>query len=194
MAEVDAIEQTVRTRLRSLRTTLGLSLDQLAARANLSASTISGVETGKRSISLDILVALATALQIDLDSLLDVSADDDVVIRPTPSTSAGRTTWILNRPTGSTIAVKQRLEPTRRAPEPQVHPGHDWLFVLEGRARLIPGDRRITVEAGEAAEFATMTPHAVAAIDGPTELIMIFDRDGQRAHVHRNAQGGGPIR
>jgi hypothetical protein len=30
-----------------------------------------------------------------------------------------------------------------------------------------------------------MTPHAIQAIDGPAELIMIVDRDGQRAHVHR---------
>ena len=37
-----------------------------------------------------------------------------------------------------------------------------------------------------AAEFATMTPHAIEALDGPAELIMIFDRDGQRAHVHRD--------
>jgi hypothetical protein len=44
--------------------------------------------------------------------------------------------------------------------------------------------REILVEPGEAAEFGTMTPHAFAAVDGPAELIMIFDRDGQRAHVH----------
>ena len=42
---------------------------------------------------------------------------------------------------------------------------------------------------GEAAEFATMTPHALATVDGPAELVMIFDRDGQRAHVHREADG-----
>jgi DNA-binding XRE family transcriptional regulator/quercetin dioxygenase-like cupin family protein len=184
MAEPDEIERVVRTRLRSLRTTLGLSLDELADRANLSPSTISRVETGKRTISLDILLPLAAALQVDLDALLDVRRDDDVVIRPTPSTSGKRTTWMLNRPTGSTVAVKMRLEPTRRRPEPRVHPGRDWFFVLEGRVRLSLGDREIEVESGEAAEFDTMTPHAFAAIDGPAELIMIFDRDGQHAHVH----------
>ena len=178
------IEQTVRTRLRSLRTTLGLSLDELAERANLSPSTISRVETGKRTISLDILLPLAAALQVDLDALLDVRSNDDVVIRPTPSTAGKRTTWMLSRPTGSTIAVKMRLEPTRRKTEQRVHPGHDWFFVTEGRVRLSLADRDVIVEAGEAAEFATMTPHALAAIDGPAELIMIFDRDGQRAHVH----------
>ena len=185
----DKVEQTVRTRLRSLRTTLGLSLDEVAERANLSASTVSRVETGKRTISLDILLPLAGALQVDLDALLDLRSDDDVVIRPTPSTSGTRTTWMLSRPTGRTIAVKMRFQPTRRKTTQRVHPGHDWFFVTEGRVRLSLGDRDIVVTAGEAAEFATMTPHAFAAIEGPAELIMIFDRDGQRAHIHHETDG-----
>ena len=82
MATLDEIEHVVRTRLRSLRNTLGLSLDELAARTSLSPSTISRVETGKRTISLDVLLPLAAALQVDLDALLDVRNDDDVVIRP----------------------------------------------------------------------------------------------------------------
>jgi transcriptional regulator with XRE-family HTH domain len=188
MAEANEIEQVVRTRLRSLRNTLGLSLDELAARANLSPSTISRVETGKRTISLDILLPLAAALQVSLDALLEVQGDDDVVIRPTPSTAGKRTTWMLNRPTGGTIAVKMRLQPTRSRPEPRVHPGRDWFYVLEGRVRLSLGDRAVTVETGEAAEFDTMTPHAFTALDGPAELIMIFDRDGQHAHVHRDTE------
>ena len=167
MAELNEIEQVVRTRLRSLRNTLGLSLDELAARTNLSPSTISRVETGKRTISLDVLLPLASALQVDLDSLLDVRSDDDVVIRPVPSSSGERTTWMLSRPTGNTIAVKIRLEPTDRTPEQRVHPGHDWFFVIEGRVRLLLGEREIIVETGEAAEFATMTPHAFAASRRP---------------------------
>lgn len=184
MSELGEIEQVVRTRLRSLRQTLGLSLDELAARANLSPSTISRVETGKRTISLDVLLPLAKALHVDLDELLDVAGDDDVVIRPVATKEGNRTTWMLTRPTGRTIAMKMRLVPSRRRPEQRVHPGHDWMFVLQGRVLLHLGDREIVVEAGEAAEFATMTPHATSALDGPAELLMIFDRDGHRAHVH----------
>ena len=183
MTELREIEQVVRTRLRSLRNTLGLSLDELAARTNLSPSTISRVETGKRTIGLDILIPLAKALQVDLDTLLEVRSDDDVVIRPTPAGSAEHTTWMLSRPTSHIGEIRMRLQPTRRPTEPRVHPGHDWFFVIEGRVLLTLGEREIAVEAGEAAEFSTMTPHALAAADGPTELIMIFDRDGQRAHV-----------
>src|SRR4051794_23986123 len=177
MAEPNEIEQVVRTRLRSLRTTMGLSLDELAARASLSPSTISRIETGKRTISLDVLLPLAGALQVDLDSLLDVRSDDDVVIRPSPSSSGGRTSWLLSRPTGNTMAIKIRLEPSARTPEPRVHPGHDWFFVIEGRVRLRLGEREVIVDTGEAAEFATMTPHSFAAIDDPAELIMMFDRE-----------------
>jgi quercetin dioxygenase-like cupin family protein/DNA-binding XRE family transcriptional regulator len=186
MTDLSDVEQVVRTRLRSLRTTLGLSLDELAARTNLSPSTISRVETGKRSISLDVLLPLASGLQIGLDTLLDVSTDDDVVIRPTPSQNGGRTTWMLTRPGGSKSAVKMRLEPGHQQAKQRVHPGHDWLFVLSGRVLLLLGEREITVNTGEAAEFATMTPHAFSAIDQPAELLMIFDRDGQHAHVHRS--------
>ena len=184
MAELNEIEHVVRTRLRSLRTTLGLSLEELGERSNLSASTISRIETGKRTISLDVLLPLAGALQVGLDALLDVTADDDVVIRPAPNRSGGRTTWMLGRATGNTIAIKVRLEPSDAKPEQRVHPGHDWFFVIEGRIRLWLGDREVVVETGEAAEFATMTPHSFAAFDGPAELIMIFDRDGHRAHIH----------
>lgn len=186
MAELADIEHVVRTRLRSLRTTLGLSLDELGARTHLSPSTISRVETGKRTISLDVLLPLAAGLQVGLDALLDVSSDDDVVIRPTPSRFGARTTWNLSRPGSSQIAIKMLLEPTSGPIEQRVHPGHDWLFVLSGRVRLLLGDREILVDSGEAAEFATMTPHAFAALDEPAELLMIFDRDGQHAHVHRS--------
>jgi transcriptional regulator with XRE-family HTH domain len=179
------IDNLVRIRLRSLRQALGWSLDAVAERSHLSPSTISRVETGKRTISLDVLLPLARALQIDLDSLLEGDTDDaDVVIRPVPTNRPGMTTWPLSRPTGSTASFKIRLDPTKHPSESRVHPGHDWFYVLDGRIRLTLGERAIVVETGEAAEFSTMTPHAIDAVDGPAELVMVFDRDGQRAHLH----------
>ncbi|WP_018155478.1 helix-turn-helix domain-containing protein [Demetria terragena] len=178
------IESVVRTRLRSLRKSQGLSLDDLAERSHLSPSTISRIETGKRSISLDVLLPLARALRTDVETLLEDDVDGDVIIRPTPSQDGDRTTWMLTKATGNIVALKVRLEPVAVVPEQRVHPGHDWFFVLEGRVRLLLGDRQLTVEAGEAAEFATMTPHAFAALGGPAEVIMIFDRDGHQVHRH----------
>lgn len=176
------IEQTVRTRLRGLRTAQSLSLDDLAERSHLSPSTISRIETGKRAISLDVLLPLARALRTDVETLLAEDVDEDVVIRPEPNRQDGRTTWVLSKATGATTALKMRLEPVARAPQQRVHPGHDWFFVLEGRVQLALGERVVVVEAGEAAEFETMTPHALSAVDAPAEVIMLFDREGHRAH------------
>jgi len=185
MDAIADVERLARSRLRSVRTALGYSLDQLAKRTNLSASTISRVETGKRTLSLDVLVPLASALQISLDALFEAPGDDDVIIRPVQHRAGSRTTWPLSRVDGRTMAMKVRLEPETTMPRQRVHPGYDWLLVLDGRVRLWLGDRLIDVENGEAAEFSTMTPHALGALDGPAELIMIFDREGQRAHVHQ---------
>ena len=184
MNDVTAIEDLARSRLRSLRSTLGYTLEELAGRTGLNPSTISRVETGRRALSLDVLVPLAKALQVSLDVLFESPGDEDVVIRPAPHTMGARTTWPLSRPGGRTLAVKMRLEPSADRPGQRVHPGHDWFVVLEGRVRLWLGDREIDVGTGEAAEFSSMTPHAFGAVDAPAELIMIFDREGQRAHVH----------
>jgi transcriptional regulator with XRE-family HTH domain len=178
------VEALARSRLRSLRSTLGYSLEELGERTNLSPSTISRIETGKRTLSIDVLVPLASALQVSLDVLFEAPTDEDVVIRPVAHSSGTRTTWPLSRPDGRTVAVKMRLEPTDDRPAQRVHPGHDWFVVLEGRVRLWLGEREVEVGTGEAAEFATMVPHALSALGGPAELIMIFDREGQRAHVH----------
>lgn len=177
------VETLVRTRLRAIRTSAGWSLDEVAKRANLSASTVSRVETGHRTLGLDVLLPLAQALAVRLDDLLDTSTSDDVVIRPRPATWESGTVWQLTRPTSPFGAVKMRLEPVAAMPDQKVHPGHDWMFVLEGRVTLWLGDRRIEVEAGEAAEFATMTPHAVTALGGPAEVLMVFDPHGRAAHA-----------
>lgn len=183
------IESVVRARLRGLRLSLGWSLDDLAHRTHVSASTISRLENGKRTLSLDLLQPLCVALQIDLATLLDVTSDDDdVVIRPVASSAPGLTSWPLTRNHGpnGVVAAKFRIE-TRpediALDERRVHPGHDWFFVLSGTVLLLLGDRRIEVRTGEAAEFSTMTPHAFVALDGPAELLTIFDRDGQHAHL-----------
>jgi hypothetical protein len=56
---------------------------------------------------------------------------------------------------------------------------------LSGTIVLLLGERTILVEAGQAAEFSTMIPHAFGAHDGPAEILGIFDHDGQRTHLRQ---------
>ncbi|UQX86846.1 XRE family transcriptional regulator [Jatrophihabitans telluris] len=181
-ADLDAV---IRARIRSLRSARGWSLDALAARCHLSPSTLSRIETGHRRISLDQLVPIARALGSTLDQLVESADDEDVVIRPRRDRAHGATTWLLSREDtaqGLTVA-KMRITSRTRRRELRVHPGRDWFTVLSGTARLQLGARTILVEQGQAAQFSTMTPHAITAHGGPVEILTILDRNGQHAHL-----------
>jgi transcriptional regulator with XRE-family HTH domain len=180
--EVDAL---VRKRIKGLRAAMGWSLDELAARCYLSPSTLSRIETGHRRISLDQLTAIARALGTTLDQLVETPSHDDVVIRPRSDAARGVTMWTLSSEPGKTVAKMRITRPAPAKPaDLKAHPGWDWLTVLSGTLVLLLGDRRILVEAGQAAEFSTMIPHAFGAHGGPAEIIGIFDHDGHRTHLH----------
>jgi hypothetical protein len=73
----------------------------------------------------------------------------------------------------------------RRPPDPlPTHEGHDWIYVIDGRLRLLLGEQDLTIEAGEAVEFSTWTPHWFGAVDGPVELILLLGPHGERVHLH----------
>ena len=188
MTQDDDLDGLVRQRIRGLRSALGWSLEELAARCYLRPSTLSRIETGHRRISLDQLSSIARALGTTLDQLVESVSDDDVVIRPQHDAARGVTTWMLSRepgPHGMTVAKMRvtRPAPQRGTDELKVHPGQDWFTVLSGTLVLLLGERTILVEAGEAAEFSTMIPHAFGAQGAPAEILGIFDHAGQRTHL-----------
>lgn len=188
MTQDGELDRLVRMRIRGLREAQGWSLDDLAARCYLSPSTLSRIETGHRRIALDQLAPIARALGTTLDQLVESASDDDVVIRPHRDEGRGVTTWLLageSGPHGVSVAKMRITRPVPDGDQDQfrVHPGRDWFTVLSGTIVLLLGDRTIVVEAGQAAEFSTMVPHAFGARGGPAEVLCIFDHDGQRTHL-----------
>lgn len=178
-------ESIVRHRIRGLRLARGWTLDTLAARCHVSASTLSRIETGRQRLALEQLVAIAKALGTSLDQLVEPEGNDDVVIRPEPEVMGGTTFWLLSRERdrrGVTIA-KMRITEERTLEGPQIHPGYEWFTVLTGVVRLQLGTRTIFVYPGQAVEFSTMVPHLLEAHQGPAELLTIFDQDGEQAHL-----------
>ena len=186
----EAIDVRVRRRLRELRAERGLTLQQVAERANLDVSTLSRLEAGKRRLALDHVASLAAALGVSADELIGVPPPQDPRVRGKPRKVDGMTLWPLtHRGSASGLqAYKVHISARRRSPpkpeELPVHEGHDWLYVLDGRLRLILGAESLTIEPGEAVEFTTWTPHWFGAIDGPVELIMIAGPQGERVHLH----------
>lgn len=188
MQHENSLEDTARRRLRSLRQSRGWTIEELARRSNVGASTISRLETGQRRLAIDLLVVLARTLDTSVDALLVADDDTDVVIRPQRDEANGATFWMLtpqHDPSGRIVA-KMRTPARKTPPEQRVHPGHDWFYVLDGTVRLRLGDREVLVETGQAASFDTMTPHSISGHGKAAELLTILDHHGERAHLNHN--------
>ncbi|OBK72913.1 helix-turn-helix domain-containing protein [Mycobacterium sp. 1274761.0] len=187
-AAEDDVDLRVRRRLRELRVGRGLTLEDVARSAGIDVSTLSRLESGKRRLALDHLPRLAEALAVSTDELLRAPEPADPRVRGSSHTHDDITYWPLTRhaAAGGLQAYKVRIAAKRRKPPPDlpVHEGQDWTYVLSGRMRLILGERDFVIEAGEAVEFSTWTPHWFGAVDGPVEAIVIFGVHGERLHLH----------
>lgn len=175
--------EQVGARLRGARQQRGLTLEELALAAGMSASTLSRLESGKRQASLELLLPLTRRLGIRLDDLVPQEQADPRVRRP----EVRRDGLIIAplAPEGSPILTyKITYPPSAEPPALRTHDGYEWLYVLAGRLRLRLGDQDLTLSRGEAAEFDTRTPHAMSAAGGrPAQVISIFNEAGARMHT-----------
>lgn len=174
----------VGARLRAARRARGWTLDELATLADMSASTLSRLESGKRQASLELLVPLTSRLGIRIDDLVKTEAVDPRVKRPV----IRRDGMIIAplAPESSQIHTYKITFPAASvSPALRVHDGYEWFYVLSGKLRLRLGEQDLVFGRGEAAEFDTSTPHAISAAGGkPAQVLSIFNDDGARMHTH----------
>ena len=185
----DDLQETLATvgpRLSALRHERSLTLSDLAAGTGVSVSTLSRLESGERRPTLELLLPLAKAYGVTLDELVDAPPTGDPRVHLRPVTRGGLTMLPLTRRAGGIQAYKLVLPAgsRRRQPEPQTHEGYEWLYVLNGRLRVVLGEHDLVLAPGEAAEFDTRTPHWFgAADDEPVEFLSLFGKQGERAHL-----------
>ncbi|REE96681.1 helix-turn-helix domain-containing protein [Thermomonospora umbrina] len=191
--KTDDVLEAVGPRLRALRRDRGITLADLAAMIGVSESTLSRLESGQRRATLELLLPLARAYDVPLDDLVGAPRTGDPRIHLKPIRRFGMTFVPLSRRPGGTHAFKMIIpaRPEPLEPTPQTHEGFEWLYVLNGRLRLVLGERDLTLPAGEAAEFDTSVPHWLGSADGGVvELLILFGLQGVRTHVRRSSHGG----
>lgn len=174
-------------RLKQLRQRRDITLADLAEETGISISTLSRLEAGLRRPTLEQLLPLARAHGVTLDELVDAppTGDPRVNLRPI-AVGDGSTILPLTRRPGGIQAYKFVLPKGAYDAEPDLrtHDGFDWVFVLNGRLRLVLGEHDLVLDPGEAAEFDTRTPHWFGATGaGPVEFLSLIGRQGERTHV-----------
>lgn len=180
-------------RLRALRQRRETTLADLSAQTGISVSTLSRLESGTRKPTLELLLPLAGAHGVTLDELVDAPPTGDPRIHLRPVTRHGMTMLPLTRRAGGIQAYKLVIEAGRRSrdPDPRTHEGYEWLYVLNGRLRLVLAEHDVVLAPGEAAEFDTRVPHWFGAADAePVEFLSLFGRQGERAHLRARPATG----
>ena len=187
--DFEDVLHAVGPRLRTLRQQRGTTLAELAEETGISVSTLSRLEAGQRRPTLELLLPLARAHQVPLDELVDAPPTGDPRVQLRSFERNGATYLPLTRRPGGLQAYKIVFPPhfPGREPTPEdqrVHEGYDWIYVLQGRLRLVLGEHDFVLESGEVAEFDTRTPHWMGNPSAqPTEVIGLFGPQGERLHV-----------
>jgi transcriptional regulator with XRE-family HTH domain len=186
MEELDNALAAVGPRLRTLRQKKETTLADLSSTTGISVSTLSRLESGTRRPTLELLLPLAKAHGVTLDELVDAPPTGDPRVHLKPIKAHGMTMMPLSQRAGGIQAYKMVIPPRARRsrPEPKTHEGYEWVYVLDGRLRLVLGEHDLVLAPGEAAEFDTRVPHWFGAADtGPVEFLSLFGKQGERAHV-----------
>jgi transcriptional regulator with XRE-family HTH domain len=186
VTDLDEALTAVGHRLRALRRERELTLVDISAVAGISVSTLSRLESGARRPTLELLLPLARAYRVTLDELVDAPPTGDPRIHLRPIRRKGMTMLALTRRAGGIQAYKIVIPGVsrRKRPDPQTHEGYEWLYVLNGRLRLVLGEQDLVLAPGEAAEFDTRVPHWFGAPGPePVEFLSLFGRQGERAHL-----------
>ena len=196
--DLDEVLTAVGPRLRALRRERGTTLDDLSAETGISVSTLSRLESGQRRPTLELLLPLARAYGVQLDELVDAppTGDPRVHLRPV-TTSHGMTMVPLTRHAAGLQAFKLIIPADRQpsSPEPKTHDGYEWLYVLNGKLRLVLGSHDLVLAPGEAAEFDTRVPHWFGSADAePVEILSLFGPQGERLHLRARPRRPGEHR
>ena len=160
---------TLGVRIRELRLDRRLTIEELAAKASVSAGLLSQLERGQGNPSFNTLVQIAHALAVPITELFQPEPTGSPVVRAAERQSLslhdgapGTAANFLLTPTANTTleAVLVEVPPGYSSEEtPFVHEGEEFGFILEGRHEVHLGDTCYTLEPGDSITYSSRIPH-----------------------------------
>ena len=173
----NALERALGVQLRRHRRALGLTLDELAARAGVSKPMLSKIENAQISCSLTTVGRLATALDVPVTTLFRGAGTE----REAVFTPEGAGARIVRR--GTRVGHDYVLLGALRGPHKRMeahlvtlsersevfplfqHPGTELLYMLQGEMVYGHGETAYRMRPGDALQLDGEGPH------GPQELV-----------------------
>ncbi len=172
-AECCIAEKRIGERIRRLRLKRSMGLVELGRQTGLSASFLSQLETGRVVPTLRNLARIAMVFGRDLSyffepephPLFRLHRHTDRVRLPQSGVDAPTyffesLAWMV--PERQLDPYYAEFLPVRNPSDirPHVHPGYEFLYVLEGELEIRHGDRTHSLETGDSVYFDAGTPHS----------------------------------
>lgn len=176
------IEQ-ISSRIKELREILELAPEQIASKIGLTLEEYQNYESAKNDIPIGVLYAIATELGIDPTVLLTGESprmDEYTIVRN------GRGINIERYPgySFSSLAFNYKhremepllvtLSPNEEA-ELVIHGGQEFNYVIEGKIRIIIGDKEFLLNAGDSIYFNPALPHGQRAVGKEAKFLTIIN-------------------
>jgi transcriptional regulator with XRE-family HTH domain len=178
----DPYFQDIASRLRGLRDALGLSIEDMAAKLDISADKAALYETGTAEIPVSYLVGVARLGQVDLNVLIsggEAHLHAYSLIRKGGGLNVERRKTYDYRNLAYRFSGR-RMEPFMVTVPPlspdnlsfNEHAGQEFIHLLEGRLEVHLGEKVDILEPGDSLYFASRTPHALRGLDGKPAVFL----------------------
>jgi transcriptional regulator with XRE-family HTH domain len=170
--EKEHIKYQFGEKIRTIRERRGLTLREVALKAGVSESLVSQIERNKVSPAIDTLLALADALDLDLEYLFaDYRRDRSIHIVhkkdrnsfTRPGVFYERLAQVEGKNDIGIEAYIISIEPGSKTGSTEYgHQGWELGVVESGRAEITIGNQTYTLEPGDSASFRSDAPHVLA--------------------------------
>ncbi len=180
----------VNDKIKELRMTKGISIEEVANQTGISASTISQIEEQKFSPPLGNIISLANFFDVSLGDFFDDSADSPFcIVRGSARETVSRFDSEETKSCGYTYEAlglqkkNRRMEPflVTLTPleslklEPNQHIGEEIIFVIAGEIEVKLGDHADILKTGDSIYYDSNIPHIVSCHgDTPATILAVI--------------------
>ncbi len=193
-AEAFIAEKRIGERIKRLRLKKSMGLVELGRHTGLSASFLSQLETGRVVPTLRNLARIAMVFSKDLSYFFETEPHTLFRVHKKkervrlPQTGVDDPTYYFES-LGYMVPDRQldpyyaEFVPLKKATDvrPHVHPGYEFLYVLEGELEIRHSDKTHILEPGDGVYFDASTPHAYRCAGKTSAVALIVTMHQQQS-------------
>jgi transcriptional regulator with XRE-family HTH domain len=192
MSRLNAAEESivpgVARQIRVLREQQNLSQQALAETSGMSRNTLSLLERGKTSPTLDTLQKLADALQVDIGAFFKGLSQPSVAYdKGNVGLHEAASEWPADRGDygidGLISALILRLEPKARCGSLLPHGGQEFIYCLSGQCTFCVDEKVYVLESGDSLRFDGRLAHYCQNSGRETAKVLILFLDFAEAYA-----------